>query len=184
MVSILSLWLPIVLSAVAVFFSSYLLWSLLPWHRSDFSKLPDEEAARAALRDVPPGAYTVPHTPDPKMLADPEHLKKWEEGPLGILTMMPKGPPRMGKTLGQWFVWTLLMAVFAAYVAGRTLGPGTAYLQVFRVVGTVTWLGYGTGLVQESIWFGRPWKLTVKQLVDALIYGLLTAGFFGWLWPR
>lgn len=184
MVSILDLWLPIVLSAVAVFFTGYLLWSLLPWHKKDYGKLPDEEAARAALRAASPGAYYVPHAEDPKMLADPEHRKKWDEGPVGILFMWPKGTPNMGKTLGLSFAWNVVMAILVAYVAGRTLEPGTDYLQVFRVVGTVTWLGYGTGMVYESIWFGRPWKLTGKQLVDALAYALLTAGFFGWLWPR
>jgi len=184
MISILSLWLPIGLSAVAVFLASYLLWSLLPWHRSDFARLPNEEAVRAALRDVSPGAYSIPHTPDPKLLADPEHRKKWEEGPLGFIVLMPKGLPKMGKTLGSWFVWNVLIAVFAAYLATRTLASGTDYLQVFRVVGTVTFLAYGAATVTDSIWFGRPWKSSLKLLVDALVYGCLTAGFFGWLWPR
>jgi len=26
--------------------------------------------------------------------------------------------------------------------------------------------------------------MTIKEVVDGLIYGLLTAGTFGWLWPR
>jgi hypothetical protein len=68
-------------------------------------------------------------------------------------------------------------------VAGRTVPAGTEYLHVFRVTGTVAFAGYGLALVQDSIWYGRRWGSTVKSLVDSLIYALLTAGSFGWLWP-
>lgn len=182
-VSLASLWLPILLSALAVWVLSFLVWAVLPWHKSDYAKLPDEEAARAALEDVPPGAYNIPHLPTRDALNQPEYRQKFEQGPVGFLFLLPHRVPGMGGTLVQWFVFNLVMAFLAAYVAAAVLGPGTSYLQVFQVVGTVTWLAYGFGIVPESIWFGRPWHLSIKQLVDALLYGLVTAGFFGWLWP-
>jgi hypothetical protein len=183
MVSILALWLPILLAAVAVFVLSFIVWAVLPWHRSDYAPVPDEEAFRAALKNAPAGAYNVPHLPTRQALEQPEYRQKFEEGPAGFLILAPKGVPSMGKPLASWFVWNLVVAVVVAYVAGRALPSGTDYLQVFRITGCVTWVAYGFGIVQESIWFARPWRLTVKQLVDALIFGLVSGGVFGWLWP-
>ena len=37
---------------------------------------------------------------------------------------------------------------------------------------------------QDSIWFKRSWSTTLKNTFDGLIYALVTAGTFGWLWPR
>jgi hypothetical protein len=183
LVSIPALWLPILLSAVAVWLVSFLVWAVLPWHRNDYGPVPDEEALRAALKDAPAGAYNVPHLPSRKALEEPEHRKKFEEGPAGFLILAPKGVPAMGKPLVLWLVWNLVVAVVVAYLAGRTLVPGTDYLQVFRVTSTLTWMAYSFAAVQESIWFWRPWSLTCKQFVDALLFGLITGGFFGWLWP-
>jgi hypothetical protein len=84
----------------------------------------------------------------------------------------------------QSIIFYLVVSYIIAYLASRTLAPGTPYLQVFRVTGTAGWLAYGFATVSDSIWFGRPWSSTFKGLVDALIYGCLTAGMFGWLWPK
>lgn len=182
-VSLTALWLPILLSTLAVWVASFVVWAVLPWHRSDYAALPDEEAARAALADAAPGAYNVPHLPSRQALNEPEHRKKFEQGPVGFVILAPRGVPSMGKTLVQWFVFNLVVSVVVAYVAGLGLEPGAGYMPVFRLVTSATWLAYGFGTVTESIWFARPWSLSVKNLVDGLIYGLLTAGFFGWLWP-
>jgi len=72
----------------------------------------------------------------------------------------------------------------AAYLTSRTLAPGTHYLQVFRVAGAVSFVAYGFGAIPNAIWMGKPWGSALKDLADALIYGLLSAGVFGWLWPR
>jgi hypothetical protein len=102
---------------------------------------------------------------------------------VGFLTVMPRGVPAMGSKIALSFVFYLFISTVVAYVASRTLDPGAGYLAVFRVAGTVAWLAYGTATVPHAIWFGRPWSGIVKGLLDALAYGLLTAGFFGWLWP-
>lgn len=183
MVSLASLWLPIVLSAVVVFIVSALVWMVLPWHRNDFRGLPDEGAARTALRDAVPALYTIPHAARREDFGTPEHTQKLEEGPVAFVTVMPKGEPSMGKSLGQWLVWSVVVSFAVAYVASRTVAPGSDYLQVFRVVGTVSWMAYGWAFVQEAIWFGKPWGYVLKQLGDALLYALVTAGVFGWLWP-
>ncbi len=109
--------------------------------------------------------------------------RKFEEGPLSFVTIVPSGVPTMGKPLVLQFLYFLLVGVFVAYVAGRTLAPGTDYLHVFQITGAVAWMAYGFAGIPESIWFGRPWSITLKYMADALVFALLTAGVFGCLWP-
>ena len=45
-------------------------------------------------------------------------------------------------------------------------------------------LAYGVGTLSNGIWKGQPWKIVILEAFDGLIYALLTAGVFGWLWPR
>jgi hypothetical protein len=90
----------------------------------------------------------------------------------------------MGKNLVQWFVYTLVVSLIVAYVAGQAIPPGTRYLHVFRIVGATAFLAYGAGQIPAAIWMGKPWKVVWKEVLDGLVYGLVTAGTFGWLWPR
>ncbi len=75
------------------------------------------------------------------------------------------------------------MSIFAAYIASRAVDPGADYLAVFRFVGTSAFIGYALALWQDAIWWDRAVSSTLKSTLDGLIYGLLTAGVFGWLWP-
>ena len=186
MVPITALWLPILLSAVIVFVASSIMHMALPIHKSDYRKLPDEEKVMDALRATgatPGRLYFFPFTTH-KEMKSPEVVEKFKRGPIGLLTILPSGPPAIGKNLVQWFIYCLVVGVFVAYLTGRTLGPGTHYLAVFRVAGTTAFLGYALALIQDSIWKGQTWGITFKHLFDGLVYGLLTAGTFGWLWPR
>ncbi len=186
MVYLTSLWLPIVLSAVAVFFASSIIHMVLKYHRSDYSKMPGEDNVMAAMRSekVSPGHYYVPHCVDMKEMANPEVRAKFDKGPVAFVTVLPNGMPAMGKTLVTWFVYCLVISVFVAYLTGRALGPDAYYLTVFRIAGTAAFLGYAGCSASESIWKGQPWSTTAKQIFDGLIYALLTAGVFGWLWPN
>jgi len=186
MVPITALWLPILLSAVIVFVASSIIHMVLPIHKSDYRKLPEEDRVLDALRaaGVTPGpVYHFPHTTH-KEMRSPEAVERFKRGPVGLLTVIPSGPPAMGKFLGQWFLYCAVIGVFVAYLTGRTLIPGTRYLEVFRVAGTTAFLGYAAAQIQDSIWKGQSWSVTFKHVFDGLIYGLLTAGTFGWLWPR
>ena len=180
------LWMPIILSAVAVFVASSLIHMVLKWHNSDYRKLPNEDSVRAAIRagNPAPGQYVVPHCLGMKEMQTPESQQKFVEGPVGFITLRPNGLPRMGGTLALWFLFTLAVGVIAAYVAAKTLPTGATFGQVCRVVGTLSFLAYTGGSVTNGIWMGKPWSSVAKDVVDGLIYGALTGAVFGWLWPR
>ncbi len=185
MVPLTALWLPIVLSAVIVFVASSIMHMVLPYHRGDYRQVPDEDNVRAALRaaGVTRGLYIFPYATH-KDMNSPAVKEKYKEGPVGTMTIFPPGPPFMPKFLGMWFGYCLIIALFVAYLTGRTLAPGTPYPEVFRVAGTAAFLAYGLGHLSNGIWKGQPCGMTIKELIDGLVYALLTAGTFGWLWPR
>lgn len=182
MISLMSLWMPILVSAAACWIGGAVIWMVLPHHKSDFGKVDNENAARDALRSLRPGQYNIPHIADPSKLTD-EDRQKFANGPVGFLTVLEKGVPNMGLHLVQQIVVNLVIAVLVAYVASATLPAGTDYLKVFQVAGVTAWLAYGFATLQDSVWFGRPWSASLKVIFDALIYAVLTAGIFGWLWP-
>lgn len=185
MVGLMALWLPILLSAVLVFVVSSVIHMVLPWHKGDYPKLANEDAVRNALRplNVPPGDYMFPRPTSPEEMKSPAFAEKMKQGPNWIVTVMQPGPVTMGKQLTLWFVYALVISQFAAYVAGRALGPGADYMTVFRLTGVTAFIGYGAALWQLAIWYHRSIRTTFVSTVDGLIYGLLTAGVFGWLWP-
>jgi hypothetical protein len=186
MVTLGALWLPILLSAVLVFIASSIIHMVLKYHNRDYTKLPNEDAVRAALRagNPPPAQYIIPHCSDMKEMQSPAMQQKFTEGPIAVLNLKRPGLPSMGPSLGQWFLFGLVVSFFIAYVACHALPSGAPYLKVFQVVGAVGFLAYAAGQIPAAIWMGKPWSVAVKEAFDGLIYGLLTAGTFGWLWPR
>ena len=158
---------------------------VLKLHKKDYGQLDNEAEVMATLRQagVKPGTYAFPACMEPGEMGSPEMLEKYKQGPVGLMNIMPSGPPAMGKFLGQWFVYSVVISVFVAYLTGRTVGPGADYLGVFRVAGTAAFLVYGLSNPVDSIWKGQPWGTTMRHTADGLVYALLTAGVFGWLWP-
>ena len=186
MVPLSALWLPILVSGVIVFVASSIIHMALTYHRSDCDPLPAEEQLLDSMRKlgVPPGDYMLPHAGSMEVMKSPEFKAKLDRGPLVVMTVLRgKGTP-MGQRLFQWFIFILVVGLFAGYVASRTLGPGTPYRTVFRIVGTVAFAGYALGLWPNSIWWSKKWSTTIKGTFDGLVYALLTAGVFGWLWPK
>jgi len=186
MVGLTSLWLPILLSAVVVFIVSSIIHMLLPWHKNDYKKIPDEGKVLDALRpfNIPPGDYMAPLASSMEDMKSTEFAEKMKKGPVVIVTVKPNGMWKMGPTMFLWFLYSVVVGFFAAYIAGRALHVGAHYLEVFRFVGATAFMGYSFALWQFSIWYGRSWSTTIKATIDGLLYALLTAGVFGWLWPR
>lgn len=181
---IAALWLPILASAVIVFVASSIIHMGPFWHRGECPAPPDQDRMQDALRpyNLAPGEYMLPRAKDMKSMRDPAFVEKLKRGPVVLMTVIPSGPMSLSKHLVQWFIYTVVVSVFTAYLAHATLAPDATYLQVFRVAGTTAFLAYAVGLWQQSIWFSRPWSTTAKHTLDGLIYGLLTGGTFGWLW--
>lgn len=180
------LWIPILASAVLVFVASSLIHMVFKWHNSDYHKLPNEDEVRGVIRagNPSPGLYLTPYCKDMKEMSTPEFQKKFIEGPVAHLTLRAPGPPRMGPSLAQWFLFCVVTSALAAYLAARTLPPDATFGQVLRVTGLLSFLAYGAGSVQGGIWMGKPWPTVAKDLFDGLIYGAITGGVFAWLWPR
>jgi hypothetical protein len=178
---IMTLWMPILASSVIVFIVSALVWTVLPWHKKDYKQTANEEAVRAALSGNAPGLYVLPHCKDPADFKNPDMAQKFIDGPQGFITIVPNGMPKMGSKLALSFVQNVVVGIICAYMVSRTLAPDADYLAVFRIAGTTAFIAYGMAYLQESTWFGRPWSVTIKNLFDALLYGLLTGGTFGWL---
>jgi hypothetical protein len=185
MISIASLWLPILLSAVFVFIASSIIHMMLGYHGTDYKKFPDEGAAADALRklNIPAGQYSLPHASGMKEMNSPEFQEKVKKGPGAMLTIWPGGSASMAANLIQWFIYSVLVGIFAAYVASRALDVGAHYLSVFRFVGVTAFACYAIGGWSETIWYKRPVSVSIKNTFDGLVYALLTAGTFGWLWP-
>lgn len=186
MISLVQLWLPILGSAIAVFVLSSLVHMVFKWHNSDYLALANEGEVAAAIRksNPAPGQYILPHCVDMKAMKAPEFQQKFRDGPVGMLVLKAPGAPNMGRALTQWFLYTLVIGVFAGYVASRTLPAGTAFASVFRLIATVAFLTYVGGSVQQGIWMGKPWRSVAKEGLDGLLNAAATGTVFGCLWPQ
>lgn len=180
------LWLPVLLSAVAVFVISALIHMVIKWHSPDYRGFSNEEAVRGAIRagNPTPGHYVVPNCGDMKQMNSEAMQRKYIEGPVAHIIVAPSGRPNMGKHLGLWFLWTLVISASAAVIVGHIIPIDPIFARkAAKIIAALTFVAYGYGSVQESIWTARPWVVTIKNLVDAAIYGVATGFVFYWLWP-
>jgi hypothetical protein len=184
--ALLALWLPILLSAAVVFVVSSLIHMVFKWHAGDYNGFANEDAVRAAIRagNPAPGRYVIPHSTDMKEMGSEAMQRKYREGPVAQINLGAPGLPNMGKYLGLWFVWSLIVATVAAYLASRLFGFNFGRADAAaKMVGAVTFIAYGFGTVTESIWGLRPWSSSAKYLLDAALYAVGSALVFLWLYP-
>ncbi|MEQ1856641.1 MAG: hypothetical protein ABL963_09225 [Longimicrobiales bacterium] len=185
-IPITSLWLPILIASVLVFIMSSIIHMFFTYHRNDYSPIADEDRAQDALRalDLAPGEYMLPYTGSMENMRSDTYQQRIKKGPVVMMTVMrPDMVFSMGSQLTQWFAYTLLVGIVVAYVGGRFVPASADYLQVFRLTGTVAFACYSMALMQRTIWFSQSWVSTLKSMFDGLLYALLTAGAFAWLWP-
>src|ERR1041384_1551860 len=137
MVGLSALWMPILVSAAFVFITLMIIHMIPGWHNRDMTAVPGEDKVLEALRglNVQPGDYRFPYGSSTAEMTTPAFVEKMKAGPVGILSVRPSGELNMGKLLGQWLVYSLFIAVLAAYLTGRSHGPGAPFLEVFRVSG-------------------------------------------------
>ena len=180
-----ALWLPILVSAVGVFIASSLVHMVFKWHNSEYRAVANEDAVADALRagSPAPGMYHIPHCVDMKDLQKEEVKAKFRNGPIALITIIRSGEPKMGPQLRNWFILNLVVSALAALLAVQSFGLGANPNAAGHLAGMLAFLTYGGGSVQQSVWMGKPWSSTAKDLLDALIYGTVVALTFMWLWP-
>jgi hypothetical protein len=184
--SLASLWLPIVLSAVFVFIASALNNMFLKfWHTPDYRKFANEDEVRAAIRagNPAPGQYVVPWCVGPEAMKDPAMKEKFAQGPVGMVMLRRSGPMNMGAPLFQWLLFCVLVSLVAAMIAVHAVPPGANHHLVFHVTALAALLGYAFGAFPDAIWWGFPWKVAFKYIVDGIVYAIITGLTFVWLWP-
>ena len=185
MTPFMSLLLPIGISTVAVFVLSMII-HMSPWHHGDFVRLPDEDGVMRALRpfNLPPNDYAVPHPGSGDYMKSPEYDAKRVAGPVMFLTVVPSGPWNVGKLMGTWFLFVLVVAACVAFFVGTIVPPAGGRHLVFHHVAVITFLSYAMGGAPLSIWYNRKWSTTFKYAVDALLFALATGVIFSMMWPR
>lgn len=184
-VSLLQLWLPIIVGTLLAWIASALIHILVKYHNSDYQQLANEDEVMDAVRNgtPKPGMHTFPYCADMNDMKNEAVQQRFAKGPVGMLTVLPNGMPNMGRLMVQQISFFLVGCILIAYCAALALEPGANYMTVFRVVSVTGFLAFGWGVIPFSIWFGHLWSMTAKYLLDALIYGLVIAGSFAWLWP-
>lgn len=184
--SVAALWLPILVSAVAVFVVSSIIHMGPFWHRSDYPRLATEDRVLDALRPigVPPGDYLMPRPASTAEMKSPAFLEKMKRGPAVLMTVFPPWSGSMAGNLTQWFVYCLVVSLLSGYIAGAALPAGTATAgAICRFTSTIAFIGYTLALWQMRIWYRRSWDITLKSTLDGFIYAAVTGGAFIWLWP-
>ncbi|TRY29300.1 hypothetical protein [Aliiglaciecola sp. M165] len=185
-VSVTDLWLAILLAGLFCWFASALIHMLIKYHNADYKALPNEEAVSAVLKEASaePALYTLPHCIDMKAMGEESMQKKFNDGPVAMISIMHNGMPPMGKLLSQQILFFIFGSFLIGYLATISMTHMADTTAVFRQVFVASFLTYGWAQIPYSIWMGQPWSNCLRFLVDALIYAAVTAGTFAWLWPE
>jgi hypothetical protein len=180
----LALWLPTLVSAVAVFILSSIIHMVVPWHKNDYSRFPDEAAVLDSLRmhNLASGEYMAPRPSSRQDMSSPEFREKVKRGPLVILNIAHGDSVSMGRPLILWFVYVVVISALAGHIAWSINHDDSAY--IFHAVALTALLGYAGALWQQTIWFRKPWLTSFKGTVDGLIYAVVTGMIFVYFWPK
>jgi hypothetical protein len=179
-----SLWIPILASAVAVFFASFIAWVVIGHHNPDWSELPEEGRTMDFLQKsgIRPGQYLFPLARTKDQMADTEKQQRLASGPWGSVNIWAR-PVNMGRNLLQTFTFYLVTSVFIAYLGTLALDPGVGFSKAFQVTGTAGILAYAFGVVPNAIWFGTHLRPLLMDILDGVCFGLITGFIFGMMWP-
>jgi len=185
-VSIAELWLVILLAGVLCWVASALIHMLIKYHNADYKELSNEQEVSAALgaQSPAPALYTLPYCSDMKAMGDADMQKKFNDGPVAMIAVMPNGMPPMGKLLLQQILFFVFGSLLIGYLMTLSITSGADYMLVFRQVFVAAFLTYGWAQIPYSIWMGQPWSNCIRYIIDAVIYASVTAGVFAWLWPN
>jgi len=180
---VFQLWLPILVATVVLFFASFLAWVVLPHHKPDVRRWPDEDALLEFMRrsGAEPGEYMFPLIDDKDMKQDWAQ-QRYAAGPWGVINLWG-GQPNTALNLLKTVLFFLVVSFFVAYVGAAALPPGASFGEVFRIVGVTALLAHTAGGVCREIWFTRPLRAKLMDFIDGVAFGLLTGLVFALLWP-
>lgn len=183
METFVALWLPVLMTTVVLFVASFLAWVVLPHHKPDVRRWPEEERLLDFVREsgAAPGEYLFPLIEQDEMKED-RARQRYERGPWGLIRVWPRQPD-MVRNMAATFGYFLLVTLLVAYVAAAALTPGAVFGEVFRIVATTAILAYCAGGVLNEIWFTRPLRAKLMNAIDGLVYGAITGVIFGLMWP-
>lgn len=177
---LVSLILPILLAAVAVFFASFLSWMVLQLHKQDWVKMKDEDAFIDAVKSqsIEPGSYMFPGCDSMEEMKGEAYTKKYNDGPRGIITVLPAA--NMGKNLGLTMIYFVCVNFFLGYLGSFALDRGASFMEVFRFIATAGVAIYLGAIVQHAIWFKSR---IVGHIIESVIYAAISGTIFAVMWP-
>lgn len=187
------LWLPILVSAAAVWIASSLAWMVIGHHKHTWKEIPNEDEFIATIKRfrIAPGSCGFPEFRKCEGLSKEEKLAKWEEmqkHPIGVLRVW--GPLSMGRNWVLSLVVNLVASTLIGYHGWSALrhggsdgAPTASFAKVMQVLGTVGILAYCFASLQNDIWFQRSRREVVTGLIDGVVLGLITGAVFRLLWP-
>ena len=189
MVPLSALWLPVVCSrpcwCSSPAPSSTWCW---PIHKNDLKKVPDEDAFQDAFRrmGITPGDYAVPCAGSSHGDEGAGLRREDGEGTAGVHDRAGRRPHASWARASPCGSCTASSsACSAAMSAGRALAPGA------QTTSTCFDSSAPSPLRATRCRCRRPPSGTnatgarrSASMIDGLVYGMLTAGTFGWLWPK
>lgn len=180
-VELISLWLPILLTTVMLFFSGFICWMVLPNHKPDWKKLPNETEFlhKMAEWDIPKGNYAYPYAMDKESMEGENAKKAIEQGTFGTIQAWG-GQPSMGNNLLCQVGFLFVTNFCLAYLATLGVAPGADFMTVFRFVATAAFLTFTAAVVPGAIWFKN--RIT-GHIIDGVIQAAIAGAVFAWLWP-
>ncbi|MBI1852144.1 MAG: hypothetical protein HYR85_17530 [Planctomycetes bacterium] len=179
------LWLPILLSAAAVWIVSLIVWMALPHHKRDFIDLSDEDGFMDYIRrsGIKPGNYIFPDFRDRKAMESEKTQKALKEGPVGHLSVWPT-PVTMGGKMVATFIVYLVVSTLIAYLTRVALPGAAPFAKVFQIAATAGILAYCFSFIPNALWFGSYKRTIVASIVDGVVFGLITGAIFAWRWEH
>jgi hypothetical protein len=182
---LLSLWLPILLSAAAVWIVSLIVWMALPHHKGDFLGLPDEDGFMDYIRKsgIKPGNYAFPDARGRAAMQSEKVQKAWQEGPVGHLSVW-QTPLTMGGKLVATFIVYLVVSTLIAYLTRVALPGAPPFTRVFQVATTAGILAYCFSFIPNALWWGSYKRTIIANFIDGIIYGAIIGAIFAWRWPH
>lgn len=192
---LLPLWLPILLSAAAVWVVAAVVWMALPHHKRDFIPLPDPPSTPGGGEDrfmehlratgIPPGNYVFPdfHGGGGEAMKSEKVQTALKDGPVGHLSVW-KTPLTMGDKMIATFVVYLVVSILIAYLTRVALPGPASFAKVFQVTTTAGVLAYCFSFIPTSIWWGSYKRTIIANIFDGVLFAVITGAIFAWRWPH